>query len=104
MDWNVVIKLIGELVLVLISTVVIPWIKAKVDADKLEKYLAYAEIAVGAAEQLAAVEGLDGEWKKAYVMKFLTEKCGMGNLDVDVLNNIIENAVIMLHNELGTTE
>lgn len=104
MDWNVVIKLLGEVILLILSSVIIPWIKAKVEAGKLEKYLSYAEIAVGAAEQLAAVEGLDGEWKKSYVMSFLTEKCGMGNLDVDILNNIIENAVIMLHNELGTTE
>lgn len=104
MDPNIIIKLVGEILLMVLSAIVIPWIKAKIDADKLAKYLDYAEIAVGAAEQLAAVEGKDGAWKKQYVLEFLTTKCGMQNVDIDILNNIIENAVIMLHNELGTVE
>lgn len=87
-----------SLAVALITTFVIPWLKQKVEAEKLSKILTYVHMAVGAAEQLAKVNGWDGDRKKNYVENYIR---GLGFMvDVETLDAMIENAVIELHAEL----
>ena len=81
------------LVAILISTFLIPWIKANVDEKKQEKMLLWVNIAVDAAEKL--YEGAKrGEEKKAYVLTFLEERGYTA--DMEAVNAAIEAAVLRL--------
>lgn len=75
----------------------IPWLKAKVGAEKLAKIVDTIDVFVAAAEQIAARDGYDHEWKKQHVIEML-EKNGY-TVDVTI-DDYIEAAVIRLHNEL----
>lgn len=101
MDWNKIISLIAEIIMLVLSGFVIPWIKSKIDLNKFSKYVEYAKIAVGAAEQIAENEGYDCAWKKEYVVDYVTKQ--FPGLEAETVDNIIENAVILLHNELYGT-
>lgn len=93
-------QIILGLITVLISVAeifLIPWLKAKVGAEKLAKIVDTIDIFVAAAEQIAAREGYNGEWKKQHV-KELLEKNGF-TVD-ETIDEYIEAAVIRLHNEL----
>jgi len=81
------------LVAILISTFLIPWIKANVDEKKQAKMLTWVNIAVDAAEKL--YEGSKrGEEKKAYVVSFLEERGYTA--DMEAVNAAIEAAVLRL--------
>lgn len=86
---NAIIALIAAV----ISAFVIPYVKSKTDAAKLEKITLWVTIAVEAAEQLYAGSGRGAE-KKAYVVNFLNSK-GY-TLDPDSLDKLIEAAVFNL--------
>ena len=86
---NAAIKLIG----LLIAVFVIPWIKGKIDAQKLEKIMGWVKIAVNAAEQIYNESGM-GEKKKEYVLNFLASK-GY-TLDPEKIDAMIEAAVYEL--------
>lgn len=86
---NAAIKLIG----LLIAVFVIPWIKGKIDAQKLEKIMGWVKIAVNAAEQMYT-EAKMGEKKKEYVLNFLASK-GY-TLDPEKIDAMIEAAVYEL--------
>lgn len=66
---NAVIMLIAGV----ISVFLIPWIKGKVEAQKLEQIMSWVKIAVNAAEQIYTESGM-GETKKRYVLNFLKSK------------------------------
>ena len=68
-----IVVAIIALVVAVITAFVIPWLKGKIDADKLEQIKLWVTVAVEAAEQLYNGTGR-GEEKKAYVVKFLQEK------------------------------
>ena len=74
----------------LITSFLIPLIKAKVDADKLAKIQFWVTIAVDAAEQVFSQSGM-GEEKKEFVVEFLAEK-GFA-LDISEIDALIEAAV-----------
>ena len=88
-----VVTLLG----LIITTFIIPYIKAKIGAEKLNKLLTYAAIGVKAAEQIFKETGM-GVKKKEYVSKFLAEHGFI--LDGDELDVVIESAVFEMKNEL----
>nr|DAD74270.1 MAG TPA: holin [Siphoviridae sp. ctFy320] len=100
MDYTQIISAVIALISALVSAFLIPWLKTKIDANKLQTIKTYVEIGVKAAEQLYTAT--DGEEKKAYVINFLAEH-GI-RFDVSTINQLIEAAVLQLHHELYGSE
>ena len=100
-DLTPIMEAIIDLVVAVITAFVIPWLKGKIDADKLEQIKLWVTVAVEAAEQLYNGTGR-GEEKKAYVVKFLQEK-GF-TIDPDSLDKLIEAAVFNLPEYIGLIE
>lgn len=92
-DITPIVEAIVALIAALITAFVIPWLKSKLTAEKLEKIKLWVQIAVEAAEQLYTGSGRGAE-KKAYVVDFLNSK-GY-TLDPDSLDKLIEAAVFNL--------
>lgn len=99
-DITPIVEAVIGVVVAICSVFVIPWLKSKVSAEKMETYKVWVEIGVAAAEQL--YKAADGAQKKLYVQSFLFDK-GI-NLDEYDLDNLIESAVLKLHNDLYGTE
>ena len=101
MDMTLLTKIL-EVVVLLICTIVgryiIPWVKTKVNVEKISLITTWASIFVQAAEQIISGKGL-GEEKKTKVLEWLQEKLSeIGiTLSDDDLNNIIESAVQTLN-------
>lgn len=95
-DLTFIIEAVIALILALVTTFLIPWIKTKVDADKLAEVNKWVKIAVQAAEMIYAESGL-GDIKKSYVKTFLAEK-GY-TYDAESINLLIESAVLELKAE-----
>lgn len=66
MDYTQIISAVIALISALVSAFLIPWIKTKIDADKLQTLRTYVEIGVKAAEQLYTAT--DGAAKKARML------------------------------------
>ena len=84
------------LILAIVSAYVIPWIKSKVNQDKLDKIQQYAEYAVRYAEQVYTEDQF--KEKKEYVYNYILNKVNdiginMTENDVDVLVEGIVNLV-----------
>ena len=92
-DLTPVVNAVIALVAALITAFVIPWIKSKIDAEKLAKIKEWVTIAVQAAEQIYTGSGRGTE-KKEYVLEFLQSK-GY-TLDTEKIDNMIEAAVYEL--------
>lgn len=89
---NVVSAVITLLVAV-VTTFLIPYLKERVDAEKFEKIKAWVKVAVEAAEMIYTGVGR-GEENKAYVLDYLNQK-GY-KLDSATIDNLIESAVLEL--------
>ena len=100
MDYTQIISAVIALISALVSAFLIPWLKTKIDANKLQTIKTYVEIGVKAAEQLYAAT--DGEEKNAYVINFMAEH-GI-RFDVSTIGQLIEAAVLQLHHELYGSE
>lgn len=87
---QVIVALIG-LVGVVLSTVVIPLLRAKTTAQKWDNAMFWVKLAVQSAEQIYNGTGM-GEVKKEYVEKFLEEH--NIKLDPDQIDVAIEAAVL----------
>ena len=96
MELTEIIKLAIELVAAIVSLWLIPWLRAKLNAEQVSDMLRWVEIAVSAAEQL--YDDLGGKQKKAYVTSFLRDR-GY-NVDDEELSLVIEAAVLRLHKEI----
>ena len=92
-DLTPIVEAIVALVAAVITAFVIPWLKGKIDADKLEEIELWVTVAVEAAEQLYTGSGRGAE-KKAYVVEFLNSK-GF-KIDAETLDKLIEAAVFNL--------
>lgn len=92
-DLTPIVEAIVALVAAIITAFVIPWLKGKIDADKLEEIELWVTVAVEAAEQLYTGSGRGAE-KKAYVVEFLNKK-GF-KIDAETLDKLIEAAVFNL--------
>lgn len=93
-DLTDVVSAIITLLCALISAFLIPYLKSKVDAERLAKIQKWVNVAVEAAEMIYKGAGR-GEEKKAYV-KACLEAHGYA-LDVDEIENLIESAVYDLN-------
>lgn len=89
-DLTPIANAIISLAALLITTFLIPWIKAKVSAEKLAEIQKWTTIAVEAAEMLYKESGM-GEAKKKYVDNYLKSK-GY-TLDQDTIDALIESTV-----------
>lgn len=94
-DYTELIQALIALVSVLITTFLIPLLKKKLSAEKLEELKKWVGIAVNAAEQLYGSK--TGQQKKDYVVSFLLSK-GI-KFDVDEVTAMIEAEVYKLTNE-----
>ena len=92
------------MVAMLITAYVIPWLRTKIESDKLEKIKIFCEQAVRAAEQIYKPE----EWKlkKEYVRSLIdeqVEKLGLGINEAEI-DAIIEGIVnFVKHNKNNQT-
>lgn len=96
---NVVIKVVVTIISVVITSVVIPWIKSKIESTKYNDFLSLVHKCVEAANQLYTPE----EWatKKQYVLDIAENYCiehGV-NITAEELNAIIEGFVIAVKGE-----
>jgi len=89
-DLTPVLQALAALMCAIITAVVIPFIRGKVCAQRLERMQTWARIAVTAAEQLYPRSGR-GRDKKTYVLGLLEQR-GF-ELDVETLNALVEAAV-----------
>ena len=100
-DLTQVISAVITLIVALVSAFLIPYLKSKLSADKLEKIQFWVNIAVGAAEMIYVGTGR-GQEKKAYVLEFLNSK-GL-SLNMTEIDNLIEAAVLKLKQETPANE
>ncbi len=92
-DITIIIEAAFALIAVVITAIVIPFIKSKTTAAQQEQINGWVKIAVAAAEQIYVGAGRGTE-KKTHVLNFLTSK-GV-TLDVEILDALIEAAVYEL--------
>lgn len=92
-DLTQVVVAILTLIISMVSAFLVPYLKTKIGAEKLENIRFWVNIAVEAAEQIYAGSGR-GKEKKEYVLKFLQSK-GF-TLNAEEIENIIEAAVLNL--------
>lgn len=92
-DLTQIIVAVLTLVISLITAFLIPYLKTKVSAEKLDTIKFWVNIAVEAAEMIYVGTGR-GQEKKDYVVKFLNSK-GF-TLNVTEIENLIEAAVMEL--------
>ena len=103
MDWqSMLFEVCAVAFLVAVGRYLIPYIKAQAADVKWGKFLEMVDIVVGAADQIAKNFGYDHVWKKEYVVEQLgiyLKKAGL-TVETAVLDSVIENAVLVLHNSL----
>lgn len=92
-DLTQIIVAVLTLVISLITAFLIPYLKTKVSAEKLDTIKFWVNIAVEAAEMIYVGTGR-GQEKKDYVVQFLNSK-GF-TLNVTEIENLIEAAVMEL--------
>lgn len=97
-DITPIIEAVIALAGVVVSCVLIPYIKSKTTAEQQKEINAWVKIAVSAAEQIYVGSGR-GEEKKAYVIKWLRDR-GI-TVDEAKLDALIEAAVYELTNGEG---
>ena len=93
-DITPIVNAVIALIAAIITVFLIPWIKSKVEAEKLSKIMRWVRIAVDAAEQIYKESGM-GEKKKQYVLDFLEGK-GF-TIDPNSIDAMIEAAVLSLN-------
>ena len=96
-DITPIIEAVAALIGVIITCVLIPYIKSKTTTEQQKEINAWVKIAVSAAEQLFTGSGR-GEEKKAYVIAWLKER-GI-TVDEAELDALIDAAVYELEQGL----
>lgn len=88
-----IVQAVITLIVAIVATVVVPYIKSKTSAQKQEDLAALVEIAVQAAEQIYTGPGRGAE-KKTYVLEWLKNR----NIDISSseVDAMIEAAVYAL--------
>ena len=98
-DLTPVLQALAGLIATVITALIIPYIKSKTDAHRLERMQAWTTLAVKAAEQIFKEQG-SGEQKKAYVNEFL--EIGGFNSCEHTAQAMIESTVNAMNNEYLT--
>ena len=93
-DITNIVSTVITLILALITTFLIPWLKNKLDAEKFEQLQEWTRVAVQAAEMIYDGVGR-GEEKKTFVINYLNNK-GF-KIDTDTIDALIESAVLELN-------
>lgn len=96
-DITTIIQAVITVVVFVVGTFLLPWIRQKIGDGKTNELLRWVGIFVRAAEQIYNESGM-GEQKKAYVLEKLQEK-GY-SLDLEVIDDMIEAAVLELNREV----
>lgn len=97
-DFTGIFEIVISVLSVIASCFIIPWLKEKLSAEKLERLVKWVKIAVEAAEQLYGSGA--GQQKKEYVVNFLLSKGIV--FDAEEMVAIIESAVFQLPEWLET--
>lgn len=97
-DITPIIEAVIALAGIVVSCVLIPYIKSKTTTEQQKEINAWVKIAVSAAEQIYVGSGR-GEEKKAYVIQWLRDH-GI-TVDESKLDALIESAVYELTNGEG---
>lgn len=101
LDITPILEAALTLLAVMITSIVVPYIKSKTTAQQQAEINAWVKIAVSAAEQIYAGSGRGAE-KKAYVLDWLRAH-GI-TVDESKLDALIESAVYELDNSFITIE
>ena len=96
MDWTKIFEAGILLLAAIAEAFLIPWLKGKVEAEKLACLMDTVRIAVQAAEQIYGCN--HGQQKKEYVLKYLTDRGIV--FDAATIENTIESAVLEMNNQL----
>ena len=100
-DYTELLQAIIALLATIITTFLIPFIKKKLSAEKVEELRKWVGVAVKAAEQLYGSK--TGQQKKDYVVAFLLPKGIV--FDTEEVNAMIEAEVYKLtQGDAGTSE
>lgn len=93
------LKLIVMVLSVLITSYVIPWIKANTDSKKLQTVLDWVEQGVHAAEQIYGAD--TGEQKKRYVTEFIQKIIAAKRINItdQEIEMLIEAAVQVMNTQ-----
>lgn len=94
-DLTPIVQAVITLIAVIITSVLIPWIKAKVAAENIEKAKNLVKLGVQAAEQILGA-GV-GEEKYNYVVNYVASQI---KIDTQTLKNMIESAVLEMNKAL----
>lgn len=93
---NIIIKAVITIITALLTSVIIPFVKAKIGEEKYTRLLSYTEYAVRCAEQIYKPE----QWKekKQYVYNYILQKVDdmgieLNASDIDLLVEGIVNLV-----------
>lgn len=97
-DFTVLFEIVLSVISMIASCFLIPWLKEKLSAEKLERLVKLVKIAVEAAEQMYGSG--EGQKKKEYVIAFLLSKGIV--FDTNEVEAIIESAVLQLPEWLET--
>jgi len=101
LDLTPIINAVIALVAVLITAVLVPWVRARTTAQQRDNLQVWVRIAVSAAEQLFAGSGRGAE-KKKFAKNFLRSR-GFKVNDRDVseaVHAMLEAAVLELNREV----
>ena len=96
-DITTIVEAVISLAVALATAFFIPWLKAKIDEEKLIELVRWVDIAVKAAEMIYTESGM-GKFKKNYVKSFLESK-GY-SYDSESIDVLIESAVLALNKGL----
>ena len=100
-DITPIVEAVAALIAVVITAVVIPYIKSKTTAQQQAEIKEWVKIAVAAAEQLYKGSGR-GEEKKQYVIEWLNEH--NITVDMDKIDALVEAAVYQLNQNKAESE
>ncbi len=91
---ELIIKSLITLIFAILTGIIIPYIKSKIDADKMAKIEEYTAWAVRCAEQILT----DNKVKREFVIQYITDKTrelGLELSDQDV-SNLVEYTVNLI--------
>lgn len=96
-DITFIVQAVIAIIVFVVGTFLIPWIKQKIGAGKTEELIRWVGIFVRAAEQIFRESGM-GEQKKTYVLDKLLEKGYV--VDFESIEAMIEAEVLKINREL----
>lgn len=97
-DLTPIIGAVIALCVAIITVFIVPYIKSKFSVSELDEITKWVQIAVQAAEQLAASGAIDADSRYDYVKNFLIDK-GF-SINIDEIKVLIESAVEELNQSL----